>query len=221
MVKWTVASLAGLALGCAGGSGGGLDARYERAVADARRGSVPPHAALVALDACADPAATVTVATWRDGPLPTRDGALIGDVWVTVVPELRRRCSAFHASGDALDLHVRQLLGLPPRWKSDRVSVFTARCGDVFRPCRDPETTDRVCDDAFRPDVVAAHRTWFAHEVNDAFGGEPRFPWTARGYTCDWAAASGCLVGPSEFIVRRGALVTGLTESATAAYCVP
>jgi hypothetical protein len=208
---------------------GSLDEVYERAVLAAKSGGLPRTSTLTPLRACSSTDATtmptVRVATWGNGPLRVSEGRLELDTWVTVVPEIQDRCASWHLSGASLDLRLRQLLGLPPAWASDRVSELTVSCADIFRPCPDPDTTDGACEREFPPHVTDAHRAWFETQRRAAFDTTPAFPWTALGYTFDWSSndrspANGeGIIGLSEYVVRRGAHVEAVVAQPSAVYC--
>lgn len=158
------------------------------------------------------------------------------EIWVTVEPHLREFCSAYAAAhgGDLeeLTLRLEQRLGLPPG--SNKTMFLEIRLPHpdlkvIFRPCLHPETNAANCP-AGPPgdDVPEAHRNWFYQQYYSAYGiSLPRsFPWTALGYTFDWARAPGGTgtfqrVGESEFVIRKGAPIEILRAIPTAQYCAP
>jgi hypothetical protein len=179
-------------------------------------------------------AKNVDVATWSYDLDSRSAGKLVrtlgADVWVTLVPDLKQRCEGL--TGDALSLRLQQLLGLPPGDASDRkIFTFTVRSADVFRPCADPRIGTTACSMAV-PDVrhagltdatAAAHFRFMLEQLLSSYRvgfDKPGYPFTALGYTYDWAPDSGTRhVGLSEYVVRRGAVVHDVQEIDTADYC--
>jgi hypothetical protein len=68
------------------------------------------------------------------------------DIWVTVVPELKSRCSDPQFSHGNLELRLKQLLGLPPTVDKEGFVEIWVRPEHLFRPCPDSEITDTTCD---------------------------------------------------------------------------
>jgi hypothetical protein len=176
----------------------------------------------------------VEVATWSYDLDSRSAGKLVrtlgADVWVTLVPDLKRRCAGL--SGDALSLRLQQLLGLPPGDASDRkVFTFTVRSADVFRPCADPRVTTTSCTLDVPPErhagltdaTAAAHFRFVLEQMLSSYRvgfDRPGYPFTALGYTYDWKPDSETHhVGLSEYVVRRGAVVHDVQEVGTADYC--
>ena len=141
------------------------------------------------------------------------------DVWVTAVPEVQTTCQQF--TGDVA-LRLRQLLGLPPAQKFTHFVVITVKQGDVFRPTVNPDPTTTLpcdcsvevnCGQAFPKNVSPEHITWIANQMLSlyAISESPQtrngYPWTRLGYTYDWAPGA-TKYGASEFVIRRGSVVT-------------
>lgn len=152
------------------------------------------------------------------------------DVWVTTVPELKRRCAGL--TGSALSLRLQQLLGLPPGDASERkIFTFTVRSADVFRPCADPRITTTSCTldvpdsrhVGLTDETAAAHLRFVLQQMLSSYRvgfDQPGYPFTALGYTYDWKPDSETHhVGLSEYVVRRGAIVHDVHEIDTADYC--
>jgi len=176
----------------------------------------------------------VDVATWAYDLDSRSAGKLIrtlgADVWVTLVPDLKRRCEGL--TGDTLNLRLQQLLGLPPGDGSERkIFTFTVRSADVFRPCADPRIGTTSCSLEV-PDVrhvglteatAAAHLRFVLEQMLSSYRvgfDRPGYPFTALGYTYDWKPGSETQhVGLSEYVVRRGAVVHDVQEIGTAEYC--
>jgi len=156
--------------------------------------------------------------------------ATTGDVCVTLVPFVHDFCRATGLGGTALDLRLAQRLGLPPDVEYSRFVEMWVRPEDLFRPCPDPEISDRECElqvpvPAQSVRVDAAHTDWmdgaasYGPEV-DPSEIEPLegYPWTRLGYTYDWHPETS-EIGPSEYVVRTGATVEVASVMSTAAYC--
>jgi hypothetical protein len=153
------------------------------------------------------------------------------DTWVTVAPELK---SFFHGVTPP-PLRVAQLLGLPPTAsyiaKPRYMVEFWVSPKDLFRPCPDPEITDRECQLDFPVDqfwvldslrkVYADqnclqkgcgvtgeglcefkdYKGWFMNRKDFIYSGANPYPWTGLGYTYDWGNPM-THVGLSEFIIH-------------------
>ena len=167
----------------------------------------------------------VLVVTWTDAPPDTtaRDSVTTGeDIWVTAVPEVQDFCNDLDLSGDALNLRLNQRLGLPPDSNYDRFVELWVDPDDLFRPCPDPQITDRQCElDYPEPErflqVSDDHRAWF-EDLRASSYDEDGYPWTRLGYTYDWGAPDDP-VGPSEFVIRSDAVVAVASITPTEAYC--
>ena len=152
-------------------------------------------------------------------------------VWVTAVPHFRRACRGWGLPPESLPLRIAQALGLPPPDK-DGNDAFVQMWVDprtFFRPCPDPEITDRECQvnlnggdiDRTAPcpwskdqvsetfvTVSDKHIDWMCGNWKSAYTDptQKRYPWTALGYTFDW----GDLLHPqgqSEYVVPPGTTV--------------
>lgn len=171
----------------------------------------------------------ILVAAW------TNTGNLDGDAfdseaclmnrfaWVTAVPQLKDQCSSFEQKGNDLDLRLRQYLGLRPTDRKNTVIEYWVRKRDLFRPCPDPEVDDRECklglpEESGDP-VRQEEAQWFKENILGYFGDTP-YPWTRLGYTYDWADPAN-KVGASEFVIRKGSVVTVSSSTRTEQYCTP
>ncbi len=164
------------------------------------------------------------VATWTswpgyrahlDGGTPVR---LELDVWVTVVPELRSFCASLGGSTTDRARRLRAYLGLPRERSYVAFAELWVRPEDVFRPCRDAETTDTACQLDYPQDTSPRHRSWFEAQLARAYTGPLRVPWTQLGYTFDWAVGG---PGASEFVLRAGSDVWVAGVYALDEYCSP
>ncbi len=155
------------------------------------------------------------------------------DMWVTVVPKLREFCRAFAASRAAsigeLTLRLEQRLGLPP---GNNKTAFVelevkdaAKTKNLFRPCASPSVVTGTCGvEPPAESVPAGYRNWFYRQYYFSFGVAPTYPWTALGYTFDWAPAEGgeprfVEVGESEFVIPRGGDIQIQSVTPTLEYC--
>jgi hypothetical protein len=167
-------------------------------------------------------------------------------VWLTAVPFLQVFCQGLGLEGPALDLRLRQRLGLPPTGDDDAFVEMWVDPRDVFRPCPDPEIMDHECQVSLTTGPVApdASCPWAAaleHQVSEKFvqvskthlawmcenwqksypPDDPRqsYPWTALGYTYDWGSRDHR--GESEFVTPKGTRVVIRSVTPTQEYCAP
>lgn len=155
------------------------------------------------------------------------------DIWVTVVPKLKEFCRAFVAARSAgigeLTLRLEQRLGLPPgNNKTTFVELVVkdaAKTKNLIRPCASPSVVTGTCGVEPPAETVPAdYRHWFFRQYYYSFGVAPTYPWTALGYTFDWAPAedgkSGFVeVGESEFAIPRGGAIQIQSVTPTLEYC--
>jgi hypothetical protein len=214
---------------------------YENAVVAAR---LPRRAAASRALVVIPPDEPVTVVAWvrkdQADRLKMPEGDWIkaapADTWVTVEPHLREFCNRFargHAVDDSkLTQRLEQRLGLSPasskavfvRMQVDRPGPET-----IFRPCSDPVASRGNCSTGEpKADSGEAYQNWFYRQYYSSYGQSliSEFPWTALGYTFDWAppengtrAARFARTGESEFVIRKGAAVTVLETLPTMQYC--
>jgi hypothetical protein len=128
-----------------------------------------------------------------------------GDIWVTVVPELKDFCATHREEFQDPSLRLRQLLGLPPKYGANRFVEIWVNPNDLFRPGPDPEIGTRKPLTTFSTSnkylaVSQDYINWFNATVNATKG---RFPWTRLGYTYDWGNTQNH-VGLSEFVIKAG-----------------
>jgi hypothetical protein len=157
------------------------------------------------------------------------------ETWVTVEPRLQEFCSAFvrdHRLDEAkLTQRLEQRLGLPPAsGKAYFVRMRLDRPGPavIFRPCVDAAADHAGCAVGPPAKAPAAHQQWFYQQYYSSYGqsllGE--FPWTALGYTFDWAPAPGNgrafqRIGETEFVIHKNAPIEILEVVMTSQYCAP
>jgi hypothetical protein len=141
------------------------------------------------------------------------------EVWVTVVPQLQTVCRGIRlqCSDSALDLRLKQLLGLPFCEQKTQFVEFWLSPSDLFRPCPDPAITDSVCNLKSSMNVDGRnHKKWFNKQKKGSYcllG----YPWTQLGYTYDWGNPRS-EIGLSEFVVKKGANVKVESVRTTESY---
>lgn len=144
------------------------------------------------------------------------------DVWTTLVPDLQEFCRNLPSRRPkAVGRRLEQLLGLPPDDGRDRFVEMWVRPIDLFRPCPDPEVSDRECELDFPLSAYSTlnphYKTWFENLVSTMYG-DGGYPWTRLGYTYDWGRRRGN-VGLSELIIRKGSRVTVAAVYEDLDYC--
>lgn len=221
--------------------GPSIDHVYAQAVANAA--VYAPEHVLPLRPAAPDAQGNVRVATLTAQPYAAGEQSLDGEVWVTVVPEVRDSCHSWDEEGAALALRLRQLIGLRP---ADSVSHFvemTVPVAALFRPTADPSVASiwpcaegpsgGACGLHFPAGADSAHVGWMARQMLSAWqvpdgypadtaSGGPRgalgYPWTRLGYTYNWHPGSP-RYGASEYVVRAGSRVRVDAVHPLAAYC--
>lgn len=163
------------------------------------------------------------------------------DVWVTVVPFLKAFCEAYvRLHGDdseQLALRLKEHLGLPPNADNDTFVELTVDPKDnarLFRPCDDSSLDSNTCKTPAPPaasDVWsnAARSTqfqeWLLRNYYSTYASQDPYPWTALGYTFDWARKGDSddfeRFGESEFVIPKGDPVHFVSAASTTAYCTP
>jgi hypothetical protein len=141
------------------------------------------------------------------------------DIWVTMAPEVKRFCQG-RAFPDA-DMRLEQLLGLRPESGKKYFVEIWASPKDIFRPSPDPEITDHEAELDF-PDsrlliIKRKHIDWI-NDLKAISYQETGFPWTRLGYTYDWGNPRR-VVGPSEFVIEKGAPIEVHAVTLTHEYC--
>ena len=153
------------------------------------------------------------------------------DTWVTVEPYLQTFCRAF--AGDRkqdatkLTRRLEQHLGLSPASsKTQFVRIRLEHPGTdvIFRPCMDSAADQANCSVGPPAKALPAHQQWLYAQYYSSYGQSliSEFPWTALGYTFDWApgkASQFQRYGESEFVIRKDAAIQILDVVTTAQYC--
>jgi hypothetical protein len=148
----------------------------------------------------------------------TKDGYRIGnltpkpgEIWVTVVPELKDFCQQYNETGadqNKLNLRLKQLLGLPPSLPYTHVAEIWVPIQYLKRPSLDPEINDRTVQlikDTehlkFPQGVDSAYQDWFVKLFYNRKNSP--YPWTSLGYTYDWEPKTNLQshAGLSEFVI--------------------
>lgn len=145
------------------------------------------------------------------------------EVWITAVPELQEFCGRLKLDSKALTLRLEQYLGLPAHSGKTKFVEMWVNPSDVFRPCRDQEIDDYRCELAFPQNIDEQHKAWIEALKKSSYPEqypEKSFPWTELGYTYDWGNPE-TEIGASEFLVRKGAIVTIESIKETDEYCKP
>ena len=155
-------------------------------------------------------------------------------IWVTAAPKMQERCQAWvNAHPDAgeagLNLYLKQFLGLNPSWSYDVFVELWVAPQDLFRPCVDPDPSDRTCALQFgndNPQVkgIADYRAFYENLYFKSFRYPPGVPWTGLGYTLNWGGDLSVPLadqGASEFIISPGSPYTIAGATPTAEYCAP
>jgi len=149
-------------------------------------------------------------------------------VWVTTTPQVRHFCRTYlkdHPKADAaaLDLRLKQYLGLAPDWSYDVFVEMWVKPEDMFRPCVDPQIDDQTCDLHFGKDTPTVaglenYRQFYSDLYYKSFRSGTGVPWTGLGYTYDWGnpKSDG---GASEFILVPGAAYEIIDAVPTETYC--
>jgi hypothetical protein len=213
---------------------------YEKYMAAIQATELPEPAEVAQKLAEFPPDRPVTVVSWiRHGQVKSyQDDSgqwkkkAPGEIWVTVEPYLQKFCSDFVAAHGAdpeqLTGRLEQRLGLPPVSSKDkfleiRLNRPTAKV--IFRPCIDPSPNKANCQVGPPPRTVEAkHQQWIFHQYYSSFGQGrlESFPWTALGYTFDWAIGENGefqKIGESEFVIREGAPIEIMRAVDTGDYC--
>lgn len=144
------------------------------------------------------------------------------DIWVTAAPELQRFCKGTGLEGGPLSLRLEQLLGVPPYTGKTKFIEMWVDVKDLFRPCPDPEISDREAELDFPVSrrfvtVSPEHKEWFLNQKKISYGPDG-YPWTRLGYTYDWGNPRDH-VGLSEFVIKQGATVKIHEVYSTGNYC--
>ncbi|MBW4518287.1 MAG: hypothetical protein KME16_00955 [Scytolyngbya sp. HA4215-MV1] len=154
-------------------------------------------------------------------------------LWVTVAPQVKVFCQRYlkqhpNATEADLTLRLKQYLGLDPSWNYDLFVELWVHPHDLFRPCVNPDITQRQCPINFTgvPPTVTGHTPGARIQDYQSFYQRLYFksirtalqPWTGMGYTYDWGSPISH-VGASEFVLVPGAAYTIKQTEPTLLYC--
>lgn len=149
-------------------------------------------------------------------------------VWVTAVPQVKKMCADYAQSKkkidkDAVDLRLKQYLGLDPSWQYDVFVEMWINPADLFRPCVDPQTDDSTCNlefgaEAPKVENIADYRDFYSDLYFKSFRGSAGVPWTGLGYTYDWGNKKS-EIGASEFILKPNSHYEIKAVTPTMEYC--
>lgn len=131
-----------------------------------------------------------------------------GEMWMTVVPELRTKMKVLSNSQnpDSLKLRLEQLLGLPANTSNTHIVEFWVSPDNIFRPSPDNEINDNTAGIIFPSSITADYTQWFSNKVFASYYTSNKYPWTRLGYTYDWGNST-TEVGLSEFVVSKNSVI--------------
>jgi len=156
-------------------------------------------------------------------------------LWVTVAPQVKAFCQRYlqqhpHATEADLTLRLKQYLGLNPSWEYAQFVELWVSPQDLFRPCVNPDITQRRCPLNFAgatpkvtgrtqgagiQDYEAFYQALYFRSIRATLQ-----PWTGLGYTYDWGSPISH-VGASEFVLVPGATYAVKQAVPTLQYCQP
>lgn len=139
--------------------------------------------------------------------------------WVTVGQELKSFVNNSLVTENKLNLRIRQILGLPPTNQANYIVELWVYPNDLFRPARDPEIDDNVCQLYFPANVSPEHQNWFNENLLSSYGNNG-YPWTQMGYTYDWGNPNST-IGLSEYCIKQNANVKVKSVSISSDYFQP
>ena len=208
-----------------------LERLYQRAIVDAESlgtsairplTPISPEVEFLAWEGAPGESRVLLVNWTDDAPAEAGASTQIGETWVTLAPKVQDFCTALSGDAGEVSMRLRQAIGLPPDAPYDLFVSLWVDPEDVFRPCRDPQITDRDCPLTFPRSerfvtVADEHVDWI--EGNIDFSYQPDgYPWTNLGYTYDWGNPED-IFGFSEYVIRAGADVTVEAIDSTETYC--
>lgn len=158
--------------------------------------------------------------------------------WVSGPEQLRTHC---RGRPNAV-LAIQQALGLPPRATPSKpdnrwqVISFTVARATLFRPC--PGGTDvaspRCSVEKVAPDNNSVtggldadmvrfllEQIWSSHKRGFDTPGSERwgYPFTGMGWTYNWDPQASSPVGVTEFVVRKGAVLSNIVAETPEQFC--
>jgi|ERR1051326_7468759 hypothetical protein len=148
--------------------------------------------------------------------------------WVTAVPEVQKFCQQYFGETKddaALNLRLKEYLGLHPSRQYDVFVEMWVRPSDLFRPCPDPEISDSQCrlelsDRSPKVRHIKNYNDFYRDLYYKSFRSALGVPWTGLGYTYDWGNPTS-KKGNSEFVLVPKAAYAIRRAVPTAEYCSP
>lgn len=157
--------------------------------------------------------------------------AAASETWVTVEPHLQTFCREFMHDGKQdetrLTQRLEQRLGLAPasnKTQFVRISLEHPGPTAIFRPCTDAAAEQANCSVGPPAKASTDHQLWLYRQYYSSYGQSltSEFPWTALGYTFDWARVKPGefqRYGESEFVIRKDAAIQIQEVIGTLQYC--
>ena len=188
-----------------------------------------------------EPVAVVTF-TQADSVDRYKAATAYKDIWVTMIPYIEAFCREYtRLNGtDQTQLTVRlnERLGLPPNAGYDTFVELTLDPKDtgaqLIRPCGDSSLDTASCKPPALPapsdawsnsGASSAFQEWMLRNYYSTYATEKPYPWTALGYTFDWAESGDSdefeRFGESEFVIPKGSPIHFEGESSMKDYCTP
>ena len=156
----------------------------------------------------------VKVATWAPGGFEVKVGELQNDrfTWVTLCPKVRDFCRDSGLTGNALDMRLRQRLGLPPNDAKTRFIEYWVYPEDLFRPAAVTSIDTTTVGPTAPRGYVNPHADMLLSQAEGSYTlpTPVGYPWTRLGYTYDWGyGGTGPEeeMGDSEFVIRSGCTI--------------
>lgn len=143
------------------------------------------------------------------------------EVWVTAAPEVQEFCREYRRTNPGhLVQRLEQLLGVPANSGKNRFVEFWARPEDLFRPATNPaiDTVELQPADSQSAAAPPDYEAWFSNLQSTSYTADTPYPWTRLGYTYDWGDVANP-VGASEFIIKKGSVVTVKGVYGNEEYC--
>jgi len=143
-----------------------------------------------------------------------------GEIWVTVVPELKDLYKKNPVSTDKITLRTEQILGLPLNSPDSCFVEIWVKPKDLLRPAYDNEIDKNYSENYFPDKVRSDYITWFNNNIISSYypsKGTSKYPWTRLGYTYDWGNPDN-KIGLSEFIIRKDSKVIIRSKQSTENY---
>ncbi len=172
---------------------------------------------------------SVTVGTFTEWGAPASPTQR--PIWVSLPSQLQDLC---HGKPNAV-LAIQQALGLPPQATPSKpehewqVLTFNVGREALFRPC--PGGTDIAaprCGNAVAQglDETTArfllNQLWSSDRIGfRAASGAPDwgYPFTGMGWAYNWDPQAASPIGVSEFVVRKGSVISQVSAAAPAQFC--